>query len=69
MTTTYEIRHVYGKLDRNEMMTVQTFSDGYERAARIRYEELICEYPGKYFELRIIQHEEKVIDFTPATEK
>ena len=60
---------MYGKLEKNEMMTVQTFSDGYERAAWLRYKELIREYPGKYFELRIIQHEEKVIDFTPATEK
>ena len=64
---TYEIRHLYKKLERNEMEVVQSFQAEYDSAAMRRYEELIKEYPGHYFELRKITHEEKVIDFNPVS--
>ena len=48
----------------NRREKVLDFQGDYERAARMRYEELASTYPGTYFELLFIEHSETCLDFT-----
>jgi len=48
----------------NKFEKVVDFQGDYERAARMRYEELARTYLDTYFELRYIEHTETCLDFT-----
>ena len=64
--TQYTIAELVKTSKGNRREIVQTFNGSdYERAARMRYDELVRTYPMTYFELLKIEHTEDCLAFTP----
>lgn len=56
------IIHSIAKGDYREI--VREVDGSLERSARMRYEEYVKEYPHSYFELCVVDHDEKCLEFT-----